>query len=76
MQAFRELSSSRQNGFGSLGYIAAQEVETWARIYGVEDVETLWRHVRAMDLAYVRDWQEKQEREHADQRQHQRKPTA
>lgn len=68
MQAFRELSASRPLGFGTLGYIPAQEVESWGRIYGIEDVETLWRHVHAMDMAYVQDWKDKQERRRAEKK--------
>ena len=78
MQAFRELSVSRPIGFGAIGYIPAAEVDAWARIYAIEDTETLWRHVHAVDMAYVKEWRDRQERERErpDQPVDQRNPAA
>jgi hypothetical protein len=58
--------------FGGMGFIGAQEVLAWGRLHEVADLQTLWRHVHAIDLAYVADWNEKQSREAG--HQHQRAP--
>lgn len=71
MQAFRELALSRPLGMGAIGYIAVSEVVAWGRMAGVEDLETLWRHVHALDAVYVQDFTDAQARD-ADRNQKQR----
>lgn len=63
MDAFRELTTSRPVHMGGMGYIPAQEVAAWGAIHGVRDLVTLWRHVHALDTAYVADAAEKAKRE-------------
>ncbi len=63
LDAFKELSWSRPVGFGSIGYVPVVEIVAWADANGVQDVPTLIRHVRALDIVYVAEQVERQKRD-------------
>jgi hypothetical protein len=60
MEAFRDLALARPLGMGAIGFIPVSEVIAWGMVAGVKDLETLWRHVHALDVVYVADFTEQQ----------------
>lgn len=50
--AFIVLSSSRSAAFG-VGCIALTEIESYIRLYEVEDIDRFIQLIRAMDAAFV-----------------------
>lgn len=71
LEAFYQLSGSRQLGMGTIGYIPIVEIAAWAAIHGVDDTATLVRYVRALDVVYINEWVERQKRD-ADRAKNQR----
>jgi len=59
--AFVVLSPSRPFGFG-VGCIPLSEIESFIRLYEVEDVDRFLRLIRAMDTAYVEKINQRNER--------------
>lgn len=59
--AFVVLSPSRPFGFG-VGCIPLSEIESFIRLYEVDDVDRLLRLIRAMDTAYVEKINQRNER--------------
>lgn len=59
--AFVVLSPSRPFGFG-VGCIPLSEIESFVRLYEVEDVDRFLRLIRAMDTAYVEKINQRNER--------------
>ncbi|MBY0355192.1 MAG: hypothetical protein K2Q12_05625 [Rickettsiales bacterium] len=59
--AFVVLSPSRPFGFG-VGCIPLSEIESFVRLYEVEDIDRFLRLIRAMDTAYVEKINQRNER--------------
>lgn len=59
--AFVVLSPSRPFGFG-VGCIPLSEIESFIRLYEVEDVDRFLRLIRAIDTAYVEKINQRNER--------------
>lgn len=59
--AFVVLSPSRPFGFG-VGCIPLSEIESFIRLYEVEDIDRFLRLIRAMDTAYVEKINQRNER--------------
>lgn len=59
--AFIVLSPSRPFGFG-VGCIPLSEIESFIRLYEVEDVDRFLRLIRVMDTAYVEKLNQRNER--------------
>jgi hypothetical protein len=64
-EAFRDLALTRPLGMGAIGHIPVTEVLAWGHMTGVDDLETLWRHVHALDAVYVRHFMDEQARDAA-----------
>jgi hypothetical protein len=72
LRAFFDLSPGRPVSMGGIGFIPLSEIVSYAVIFGVEDVETLCRHVRAMDQVFITEWREERERNEQGRRPQQR----
>jgi len=59
--AFVVLSPSRPFGFG-VGCIPLSEIESFIRLYEVDDIDRFLRLIRAMDTAYVEKINQRNER--------------
>ena len=71
LEAFFALSPARPFSMGAIGYIPIGEMVAYATLAGIEDVETLFRHVRALDGVFVAHWHAERER-NANRRPHER----
>lgn len=56
LQAFYDLSRSRQIGMGGPMAIAINEIEAYCQMFKVDDVREFFQRIRAADSAYL-DWQ-------------------
>lgn len=72
LQSFFDLSPTRPVSMGAIGFIPLAEVVAYAAIAEIEDVMTLFRHVRALDQVFVAVWREERERDEQSRRPHQR----
>jgi hypothetical protein len=52
--AFWTLSNSRAVGFGAVGFVPVTEIEAYARIYQIDDVQLFLHYIRSMDVLYVK----------------------
>ena len=59
--AFIVLSSSRSVGFG-IGCIPLTEIESYIRLYDVEDIDRFIQLIRAMDGAFIQKVNQRTER--------------
>jgi hypothetical protein len=59
--AFVVLSPSRPFGFG-VGCIPLSEIESFIRLYEVDDIDRFLRLIRVMDTAYVEKINQRNER--------------